>query len=66
MADLREDVRLAVQAALLNSECSPVEAVEAAIEALVEFHLSETDEGWSHLSEMLARVYGPLEKSIRA
>ncbi len=66
MSKLQEDVRQAVQAALLNSECSPGEAVRAALDAVAEFHLAETDEGWNELVEALSRVYGVQEKSIRA
>jgi hypothetical protein len=61
-----EEVRLAVQAALLNSECPPLEAVKAALEAIAEFHLSETDAGWNDLLDTLSRTYEVQEKSIRA
>jgi hypothetical protein len=37
MKDSRRDVYLEVQAALLNSECSPGEAVEVALEAIAGF-----------------------------
>lgn len=63
---MKEEVRLTVQAALLNSECSPQEAVQAALEAIAEFYLSETDGGWYDLVDALSTTYAVQEKSIRA
>lgn len=40
--NLREEVRVAVQAALLESECSPGDAVRAALDAVSEFAVAES------------------------
>ena len=61
-----EAVYLDVQAALLNSECSPEAAVREALRAIAEFHLSETDKGWGDLLDALSETYGVQERSIRA
>lgn len=40
---MSDEVRLAVQAALLNSESTPVGEVESALEAITEFAYTECD-----------------------
>lgn len=54
---MTEDVRLSVQAALLNSECSPQEALRVALLAVAEFANSETIVTITEFASMAALAF---------
>ena len=52
-----ESVYLDVQAALLNSECSPEEALQAALRACCDsYQVVEYDKGWVKVSPVVTRA----------